>query len=102
MRSKDPFRIALKSSSSTTGVRAYPPARPGGYWRLRWVEGGRRRDTTARSREEALGRAAEVVEGLARGRPTDWARASGGALAEHYLDPTRRPSRGGAWSLRHR
>lgn len=79
MRSKDPFRIALKSSSSTTGVRAYPPARPGGYWRLRWVEGGRRRDTTARSREEALGRAAEVVEGLARGRPTDWARASGWA-----------------------
>ena len=84
------------------GVRAYPPARPDGYWRLRWVEEGRRRDTTARSREEALARAAEVVEGLARGRPTDWARAPGRALVEHYLDPARRPLRGRGWSLRHR
>ena len=84
------------------GVRAYPPARPGAYWRLRWVEEGRRRDTTARSREEALARATELVGALAWGRPTDWARASGGALVEHYLDPARRPQRGRAWSLRHR
>ena len=35
-------------------VRAYPPACPDGYWRLRWVEEGRRRNTTARSREQAV------------------------------------------------
>jgi integrase len=84
------------------GVRAYPPARPDGYWRLRWVEEGHRRDTTARSRDEALAKAAELVAGLARGRPTDWARAPGAALVRHYLDPTRRPLRGRAWSVRHR
>jgi integrase len=84
------------------GVRAYPPARPDGYWRLRWVEEGHRRDTTARSRDEALAKAAELVAGLARGRPTDWARAPGAALVHHYLDPTRRPLRGRAWSVRHR
>lgn len=84
------------------GVRAYPPPRPDGYWRLRWMEEGRRRDTTARSREEAVAKAAEVVQGLVRGRPTDWARAPGGALVAHYLDPARRPQRGRAWSLRHR
>ena len=84
------------------GVRAYPPARPEGYWRLRWVEEGHRRDTTARSRDEALAKAAELVAGLARGRPTDWARAPGAALVRHYLDPTRRPLRGRAWSVRHR
>jgi integrase len=84
------------------GVRAYPPARPDGYWRLRWTEDGRRRDTTARCRDEALAKAAELVAGLARGRPTDWARAPGAALVAHYLDPARRPLRGRAWSLRHR
>lgn len=57
------------------GVRAYPPVRPGGYWRLRWVEDGRRRDTTACSREEAVARAAELVGSLGRGLPTDWSRA---------------------------
>ena len=84
------------------GVRAYPPARPDGYWRLRWMEEGHRRDTTARSRDEGLAKAAELVAGLARGRPTDWARAPGAALVRHYLDPTRRPLRGRAWSVRHR
>ena len=48
---------------------------------------GRRRDTTARCRDEALAKAAELVAGLARDRPTDWARAPGGALVAHYLDP---------------
>jgi len=84
------------------GVRAYPPPRSDGYWRLRWLEEGRRRDTTARSRDEAVAKAAELVAGLARGRPTDWARAPGAALIAHYLDPKRRPVRGRAWSLRHR
>ena len=84
------------------GVRAYPPTRPDGYWRLRWIEDGRRRDTTARSRSEAIAKAAGVVDELARGLPTDWSRAKGAALIEHYLDPARRPLRGRAWSLRHR
>ena len=59
------------------------------------MEEGHRRDTTARSRDEALAKAAELVAGLARGRPTDWARAPGAALVRHYLDPTRRPLGGG-------
>lgn len=84
------------------GVRAYPPTRPDGYWRLRWIEDGRRRDTTAPSRAEAITKAAGVVAELARGLPTDWSRAKGAALVEHYLDPARRPLRGRAWSLRHR
>ncbi len=84
------------------GVRAYPPTHPDGYWRLRWIEADRRRETTATSKDEVLARAADVVERLAQGRPTDWAQAKGGALVAHYLDPTRRPARGRAWSLRHR
>lgn len=84
------------------GVRAYPPAREGDYWRVRWEEAGRRRDTTARSRPEAIAKAAELVERLGRGSLTDLARASGAELVAHYLDPARRPARGHAWSQRHR
>ena len=46
------------------GIVAYGPAQPGGYWRLRWVELGRRHDTTARSRTEALAKADELSERL--------------------------------------
>ena len=64
---------ALSYGPQVTSLR--PPARPDGYWRLRWMEEGHRRDTTARSRDEAVAKAAELVAGLARSRPTDWARA---------------------------
>ena len=84
------------------GVFAYPPAVPEGYWRLRWVEHGRRRDTTARSRAEAVVKAAELADRLAQGTPTAYARARGAALVDHYLDPARRPARGRVWSERHR
>jgi integrase len=84
------------------GVRAYPPSGSAGYWRLRWVEAGRRRETTAASRDEVLAKAADVVARLAQGRPTDWGRATGDALVAHYLDLNRRPARGRAWSARHR
>ena len=84
------------------GVRAYPPPRPGGYWRIRWEEAGRRRDTSARSRAEAIGKASELVERLGRGTATDLARATGAELVDHYLDPTRRPARVERWSDRHR
>ncbi|MGH9282350.1 MAG: tyrosine-type recombinase/integrase [Acidimicrobiales bacterium] len=84
------------------GVSAYEPPTPGGYWRLRWVEGGRRRDTTARSREAAIAKAAELVERLAAGTPIEWASARGAVLVAHYLDPTRPGARGRPWSERHR
>lgn len=84
------------------GIVAYGPTQPGGYWRLRWVELGRRHDTTARSRTEALAKAAELSERLNIGIPTSKLRAKGVTLVEHYLDPRRRPSRGTGWSQRHR
>ena len=84
------------------GVRAYPPSAPGGYWRLRWMETDRRRETTAGSKDEVLAKAADLVARLAQGRPTDWSQAKGDALVAHYLDPTRRPVRGRGWSARHR
>jgi hypothetical protein len=84
------------------GVRAYPPSSPGGYWRLRWMEADRRRETTATSRDEVLAKAADLVARLAQGRPTDWSQAKGDALVAHYLDASRRPVRGRAWSARHR
>jgi integrase len=84
------------------GVRAYPPSKENRYWRLRWEEAGRRRDTSARSRSEAIAKAAEIVERLGRGTATDLARATGAELVAHYLDPTRRPPRGQPWSERHR
>ncbi len=84
------------------GVRAYPGSAPGGYWRLRWMEANRRRETTAATRDDAPAKAADLVARLGQGRPTDWAQAKGDALVAHYLDPTRRPARGRAWSARHR
>ena len=83
-------------------VRAYPPSAPGGYWRLRWMEADRRRETTASSKDEVLAKAGDLVARLAQGRPTDWSQAKGDALVGHYLDPSRRPLRGRAWSARHR
>ncbi len=67
-----------------------------------WEEGGRRRDTTARSRTDAIAKAGELVERLGRGTATDLARASGAELVAHYLDPGRRPPRVKTWSERHR
>jgi hypothetical protein len=84
------------------GVRAYSPAVPDGYWRLRWEEGGRRRDTTAASRDEAVAKATDLIERLGRGTPTELARATGADLVAHYLDPARRPPRVDCWSERHR
>ncbi|HEX5265444.1 MAG TPA: hypothetical protein VFW24_01605, partial [Acidimicrobiales bacterium] len=84
------------------GVRAYEPADPGGYWRLRWEEAGRRRDTTAPNQQAAVDKAAELVERLAQGTRTELLRARGAELVAHYLDPGRRPARGRAWSIRHR
>ncbi|MEA2826822.1 MAG: hypothetical protein QOG43_1261, partial [Actinomycetota bacterium] len=84
------------------GVKAYPPVTPGGHWRLRWLEEGRRRETTAPSRRNAMSKAADVVARLSQGRPTDLAQAPAELLVTHYLDPARRPVRGRAWSARHR
>ena len=84
------------------GVLAYPPAAAGGYWRIRWTEDSRRRDTTAPTRQEAIDKATGIVERLTAGIPTAKGRAKGVALVEHYLDPGRRPARGRRWSERHR
>jgi integrase len=85
------------------GVRAYPPGDEAtGYWRIRWEEDGRRRDTSARSREEAIAKSVELVERLGRGSSTDLGRATGTDLVAHYLEPGRRPARVEAWSQRHR
>ena len=42
------------------GVRAYPPRHPDGYWRIRWEEDRRRRDTTARNRADAIAKATDA------------------------------------------
>ena len=84
------------------GVRAYPPAGAGGYWRIRWEEAGRRRDTSARTRADAIAKAGELVERLSRGTDTDLAKSTGAELVAHYLDPNRRTPRGQPWSQRHR
>ncbi len=83
-------------------VRVYPPAAAHAYWRVRWEESGRRRDTTARSRSDAIARATELVARLSRGAATDLGRATGADLIDHYLDPARRPARCHPWSERHR
>ena len=57
------------------GVAAYPPGESGGYWRIRWEESRRRRDTTAKSRSAAIAKATEIVERLARSTPTELGRA---------------------------
>jgi len=79
------------------GVAAYEPASDGSYWRLRWVEDGRRRDTTAKDRTTAIARAEELVERLSAGLPEGLARAKALRLVELYLDPART-----RWSERHR
>jgi integrase len=84
------------------GVRVYPPAKDGGYWRVRWEERHRGRDTTARERAAAIAKASEIVERLARSAPTALGRARGADLVAHYLDPARRPPRVPSWSVRHR
>ena len=84
------------------GVLVYPPSAPAGYWRIRWFEDGRRRDTTARNREVAVAKAGAIVERLLAGVPTSRGRSRGSALVEHYLDLARPPARGRRWSERHR
>lgn len=84
------------------GVRAYAPSTEGGYWRIRWDEQRRRRDTTAPTKPAAIVKAAEIVERLGRAAPTDLGRARGADLVAHYLDPARRPPRVKQWSERHR
>ena len=69
---------------------------------MRWTEAGRRRDTTAKSRAEAVAKAGELVERLSSGTPTALGSSRGSALVDRYLDPGRRPPRGRAWSDRHR
>jgi integrase len=84
------------------GVRAYAPSTDGGYWRIRWEEQRRRRDTTAPTKTAAIAKAAEIVERLGRAAPTELGRARGADLVAHYLDPARRPPRVKQWSDRHR
>lgn len=84
------------------GVSATSRRPQGDYWRLRWVEAGRRRDTTAKTRVEAISNAGELVERLSAGTPTALGASRGRVLVERYLDPGRRPARGRAWSDRHR
>lgn len=82
------------------GVKAYQPD-GGGRWRIRWVEAGRRRDTTALSREAAILKAESLLERLARRLPTDLGRSTGADLVAHYLDPARTPPKTDRWSLKH-
>lgn len=84
------------------GVRVYPPSRPDGYWRLRWEERRRAKDTTARDQTAAIAKANEIVERLVRSSPTELHKAKGADLVAHYLDPMRRPPRVDQWSMRHR
>jgi hypothetical protein len=63
------------------GVRAYSSSSSTGYWRLCWVEAGRRRETTAAGGEEMLAKAADVVARLAEGRPTPGRRLLGAGLS---------------------
>nr|MDQ3757622.1 tyrosine-type recombinase/integrase [Actinomycetota bacterium] len=72
------------------------------YWRVRWPEEGRNKDTTATSRDAAVTKATAIVARLGRGVPTDRGRATGADLIAHYLDPLRRPPKTAAWSIRHR
>ena len=82
------------------GVRAYPPSKPGAYWRLRWEEEHRRRETTAKGRADAVAKATEIVERLASGVGSEVANARGCVLVAHYLDPRRQPTRVKEWSDR--
>lgn len=75
------------------GVRVYPPARDGGYWRIRWEERRQPKDTSAKDQTSAIKKAQDIVERLRRSVPTELARAKGEHLVAHYLDPNRRPPR---------
>ena len=70
-------------------MKAYPPVGPDGYWRLRWVESDRRRETTAASHDEVVAKASDLVALLSQGRPTDLAQAHGDVLVEPAWDPRR-------------
>src|SRR5688500_1476603 len=83
------------------GIKAYEPT-PGGRWRVRWIEAGRRRDTSALTRDDAVAKATALVERLSRGVATDLARATGAHLVAHYLDPARTPPKVDRWSDKHR
>ncbi len=84
------------------GVRVYPPARSGGYWRIRWEERRQPKDTSAKDQAAAIEKAQGIVERLRRSVPTELGRAKGAHLAAHYLDPSRRPPRVVQWSVKHR
>src|SRR5947209_7401361 len=58
-------------------VTAHAPAAPGAFWRLRWSEYGRRKDTTACTRAEAVAKAEAIAERLVAGTPTATLRARG-------------------------
>ena len=81
------------------GVRVYPPARPDSYWRIRWEERHKAKDTTAKTRSLAIGKASEIVERLGRSAPICLGRATGADLVGHYLSPARRPPRTKQWSV---
>lgn len=84
------------------GVRVYPPAREGGYWRIRWEERRHSKDTSAKDQAAAIKKAQDIVERLRRSVPTELGRARGAHLVAHYLDPARRPPRVAQWSVKHR
>jgi integrase len=84
------------------GVRAYPPKRDGGYWRVRWEERRQPKDTSAKDQTAAIKKAQDIVERLRRSVPTELGRAKGEHLIAHYLDPNRRPPRVTQWSVKHR
>ena len=108
-RSPRPGSRDMENSHDTTevlefehGVRAYPPRQKGAYWRLRWEEERRRKETTATNRADAIAKASEIVERLASGVGTEVANARGADLIGHFLDPRRRPTRVKEWSDRMR
>ena len=79
-----------------------PPARDGGYWRIRWEARRQPKDTSAKDQPSAIKKAQDIVERLRRSVPTELRRAKGEHLVAHYLDPTRRPPRVAKWSVKPR
>jgi hypothetical protein len=55
------------------GVRVYPPARGGGYWRIRWEERRQPKDTSAKDQAAAIKKAQDIVERLRPSAPTELA-----------------------------
>lgn len=62
----------------------------------------RHRDTSARTKADAIAKATELVERLGRGTPTDLGKARGTDLVDLYLNPGRRRPQVARWSERHR